>query len=183
MGIALRHRSGVDAATVLDSSYGDAYEEIYAEPPYNSGPLFTRERFLERTRDQVHRSGFDLVSAEDGSTLAGFTFGFTMAAERWWGGESTPPPAKVAGVPKLAVIELILRKPYRGQGIGKRLLSTLLDGRAELYATLLSHPEAPAHALYERWGWEVAGTCRPAPDAPVMDIMILARKPHAPRSA
>ncbi|MFD0657634.1 GNAT family N-acetyltransferase [Thermocatellispora tengchongensis] len=99
------------------------------------------------------------------------------------GAASTPPPAKVAGVPKLAVIELILRKPYRGQGIGKRLLSTLLDGRAELYATLLSHPEAPAHALYERWGWEVAGTCRPAPDAPVMDIMILARKPHAPRSA
>ncbi|MCG5214348.1 GNAT family N-acetyltransferase [Streptosporangium sp. KLBMP 9127] len=161
------------AAAVLDDSYGDAYEEIYAEPPYNAGPLFTRGRFLERTRAQVHRPGFELVSAEDRETLAGFAFGFVMDVGRWWGGESTALPAEVADIAKLAVIELILRKPYRGQGIGKQLLGELLTGRAEPYATLLSHPEAPAHSLYERWGWRVSGTCQPAPDAPVMDIMVI----------
>lgn len=88
MGIVFRHRSGESAATaVLDAGYGDAYEEIYAEPPYNSSPLFTRGRFVERTRSQVSRPGFALVSVEDGSALAGFAFGLTIEAGRWWGGQ------------------------------------------------------------------------------------------------
>jgi GNAT superfamily N-acetyltransferase len=174
MGIVFCHRSGESAAVaVLETGYGDAYEEIYSEPPYNASPLFTRSRFVERTRSQVNRPGFELVEAVDGTTLAGFAFGFIMEAGRWWAGETTEPPKGVRDAAKLAVIELILRKPYRGQGIGKGLLSELLGGRPEPYATLLSHPDAPAHARYERWGWRVVGTCTPAPDAPAMDAMLI----------
>ncbi|MCG5218315.1 GNAT family N-acetyltransferase [Streptosporangium sp. KLBMP 9127] len=170
--IVFQRLTGEHAAeAVLSEDYGDAYEEIYVEPPYGGGPLFGRDRFRERTRGQVARPGFALVPAVDGPALAGFAFGFTMGAGRWWGGEATRPSDEILNAPKIAVIELILRKPYRGKGIGRRLLRELLDGRAEPYATLLSHPDAPAHDLYERWGWHVVATCRPAPDAAVMDVM------------
>lgn len=174
MGIVYHHMAGQAAAdAVLSDPYGDAYEEIYAEPPYNAGPLFTRGRFVERTVSQVNSPGFELVAAEDHSGLAGFCFGFTMPERRWWRGSTTPPPSEVAQAPKLAVIELILRKRYRGRGTGHRLLDELSESRPEPYATLLSHPDAPAHSLYERWGWRVVGTCQPAPDAPAMDVMLI----------
>ena len=174
MNVVFRHHTGEQATTAaLDKAYGDAYEEIYSEPPYSSGPLFSRERFVERTVAQVERPGFTLVSAHDDLSLAGFAFGFTMAAGNWWGGQSTTPPRTLIDSPKLAIIELILRQKYRGQGTGRQLLRELLSHRAEPHATLLSHPDAPAHELYRRWGWQIVGTCRPAPDAPLMDAMAL----------
>ncbi|WP_327049173.1 GNAT family N-acetyltransferase [Microbispora sp. NBC_01189] len=167
--------AGDDAAKALTEEYATVYTEVYAEPPYNSGPLFSAERFLDRTRRQVASDGFELVSAidRDSGKLAGFCFGLHFPAGRWWAGETTEPPAEVVAAPKVAVIELILRRPYRGHGYGKRLLGELLSGRDEPYAVLTSDPAAPAHAMYERWGWQVAGTVRSAPDAPLMDAMVL----------
>lgn len=167
--------SGDDASKALSEAYADAYVEIYAEPPYNAGPLYSRDRFLERTRRQVARDGFELLSAIDSETggLAGFCFGLTFPAGTWWAGEVSEPPAHVRDADKVSVIELILRAPYRGHGFGKQLLAEFLTRRAEAYAMLLAHPDAPAHARYERWGWQPVGTCRPAPDAPLTDVMAL----------
>ncbi|WP_433513779.1 GNAT family N-acetyltransferase [Nonomuraea sp. CA-143628] len=174
MSIEFHRRTGVAAAdAVLSEAYADMYETIYSEPPYSSLPPYTRALFTERTIAQVQRPGFELVSAEDGPNLAGFCFGFTMEPDRWWGSATTPAPDEVVAVPKLAVIELILRKEYRGNGVGKRLLSELLADRAELYATLASHPDAPAHAMYERWGWHVVGSSQPRPDASTADFMLI----------
>ncbi|WP_327047326.1 GNAT family N-acetyltransferase [Microbispora sp. NBC_01189] len=177
MGITFRHLTGTTAADAFDDEYADVYMEIRAEPPYNSGPLYRRDRFLERTHTQAQNPGFTLVAAEDGDTLAGFAFGLPFPAGRWWGGETTLGPAEVVAADKFAVIELNLREPYRGRGIGRRLLDELMSGRQESYAVLLSLPTAPAHAMYERWGWRVVGTCRPAPDAMVADVMVLDRGP------
>lgn len=169
------HYRGPEAARALSEEYADVYTEIYAEPPYNSGPLYSRGRFLERTGRQVHRPGFELLAAVDVDTraLAGFCFGFSFGEGGWWGGETTEPPAEVLTAEKVAVIELVLRKAYRGRGYGKALLEAFLAGRPEPWATLLAHPAAPAHARYERWGWRKVGTVRPAPDAPVVDAMVL----------
>jgi GNAT superfamily N-acetyltransferase len=171
--IAFRKLTGQCAEVVLGDEYVDVYLAIRAEPPYNSAPLYTRDRFLERTRTQLKADGFELVAAEGDGKLIGFAFGFTMGHRRWWGGEATRPPEGVLQTAKLAVVELNLRQEHRGRGIGKRLLGELLQGRREPYATLLSRPEAPAHAMYERWGWQVVGTVRPAPDAAVSDAMVL----------
>jgi GNAT superfamily N-acetyltransferase len=173
--ITFRHDIGEAGNVVLGDEYTDAYEEIYAEPPYNSNPLYGRQRYLARTAQQVSAVGFDAVSAidQDGQAVAGFAFGFRMGKGRWWGGETTTAPSEVLDVEKFAVIELILRKPYRGHGVGKRLLNELIAGRPEPYATLLSHPQAEAHNMYERWGWRVVGTCTPAPDAPTLDMMLI----------
>ncbi|MEV4287327.1 GNAT family N-acetyltransferase [Nonomuraea bangladeshensis] len=165
--------TGAAAKVVLDDAFVDIYLAIRAEPPYNSGPLYDRARFVERTSSQVELPGFELVAAELDGRPVGFAFGFAMAAGRWWGGEATPPPDEVLAAEKLAVVELNLLLEHRGQGVGKRLLATLLYGRAEPWATLLSRPDTPAHGMYERWGWQVVGTVRPAPDAVVADAMVL----------
>ncbi|WP_182887410.1 GNAT family N-acetyltransferase [Microbispora sp. H10885] len=169
---------GEEAAKALSDEYAGAYSVIYSEPPYHGGPLFSRDRFLERTRAQVEQAGFELLAALDAGTgaLAGFSFGLTFGEDRWWGGEVSEAPAEVKAVPDVAVIELVLLPAYRGHGHGKRLLAEFVAPRPEPYATLLSHPDAPAHAMYEHWGWQVVGTCRPAPDAPVMDVMVLDRR-------
>lgn len=182
MGIYFHHMSGSEATAALGDDYADIYLEIRAEPPYNSGPLYQRERFLERTARQIERDGFELVAAENADELAGFAFGLTIPAGGWWGGEVTPGPPEVVAVDKLAVIELNVRKEHRGRGIGKQLLQELLTGRSERYATLLSIPGAVAHDMYERWGWQVVGTCRPAPDAMLADVMVLDLTTGAPIS-
>lgn len=172
--VTFTKRTGASAAAaVLSDAYLDVYDEIHADPSYNDNPLFSRERFVQRTTAQSARPGFALVSAENATTLAGFCFGFTMAAGSWWGGKTDPPPGEVLDAPKLAVIELMVTTPYRGTGAGRQLLYELLGGREEPHATLLARPDAPAHAMYERWGWRVAGTCQPAPDGPVMDVMLI----------
>ncbi|MEO3857706.1 GNAT family N-acetyltransferase [Acrocarpospora sp. B8E8] len=175
MSIAFYRMTGEDAAAaVLGDEYAEVYLRIREEPPYNSGPLYRRDRFRDRTSAQAQRAGFALVAANDeAGKLAGFAFGLPMAEGAWWGGETTPGPPEAVAQAKFAVIELNLLPEYRGHGYGKRLLDLLLEGRPEPYATLLANPAAAAHAKYLRWGWRMAGTCRPAPDAMVTDVLIL----------
>ncbi|WP_066373314.1 GNAT family N-acetyltransferase [Herbidospora mongoliensis] len=173
MNVTFTHLTGPDAAVVVNDAYTAVYTLIRAEPPYSSGPLYHPDRYRDRTGSQLDRPGFTLVAVEDGETLAGFAFGFSIPAGGWWGGETTPGRPEIVEAPKFAVIELNLRVEYRGRGIGKRLLTELLNGRDEPYATLLSLPEAAAHDIYEHWGWNVTGTCRPAPDTMVADVMVL----------
>ncbi|MER6171387.1 GNAT family N-acetyltransferase [Streptosporangium sp. NPDC001681] len=173
MSIDFQCLIGPAARAILDEEHVDLYLQIHAEPPYLSGPLYSRERFTERTGRQLERDGFSLVSARSGAELVGFAFGLGFEAGRWWGGEAAPAPAEAADLPKFAVIELNVRKDYRGRGIGKRLLEELLASQGARYATLLANPEAPAHAMYRRWGWQVVGTVRPAPDAMASDALIL----------
>ncbi|GAB1820714.1 GNAT family N-acetyltransferase [Herbidospora sp. RD11066] len=173
MNVRFTHLTGPDAAAVVNDDYTAVYTLIRAEPPYNSGPLYHPDRYRDRTGSQLERPGFEVVAVEEGEVLAGFAFGLSMEPGRWWGGDTTPGPAKVVESAKFAVIELNLRVEYRGRGIGRRLLAELLNGRDEPYATLLSLPEAAAHDIYEHWGWKVAGTCRPAPDSMLADVMVL----------
>ncbi|MER5649682.1 GNAT family N-acetyltransferase [Streptosporangium sp. NPDC002524] len=172
--IEYQYLTGKDAAVVLAEEYVSLYRENYAEPPYLSGPLYSRERFLERTGQQVTSDSFTLVSARSGAKLVGFSFGFAFAAGRWWGGEATVPAPEVVAAPKFAVIELDVHQDYRRRGIGRQLLETLLAQQPAPYATLLADPDAPAHAMYQRWGWQLVGPVRPAPDARASDAMVIA---------
>ncbi|WP_329091542.1 MULTISPECIES: GNAT family N-acetyltransferase [unclassified Streptosporangium] len=170
--IVFRALVGDAVATVLSDPYVDLYLATRAEPPYNSGPLYRRERYLERTARQVERDGFAAVCAEDGPTMVGFAFGLPL--EGWWGGRATACPPEVAEAGRLfAVIELNVREDYRGRGVGGRLLEELLADQDALYATLLANPAAPAHGMYLRRGWRVVGTVQAAPDSMVSDALVL----------
>lgn len=104
---------GHQALDVLDE-LADLYVRVYAEPPYDSAPKFSRERFTERTREQALASGFVLVTARRRDALAGFAFGFSMMPGAWWANASMP-PAEVLKASKFALVEFIVEKDMRGR--------------------------------------------------------------------
>lgn len=169
------HSGGGSAVLAMLDEMTDLYRAVYAEPPYNSGPLWSDDLFRLRTEHQARRDGFRARWARSGAgDLVGFAFGFGMGAGGWWGGgDADLPPEEILAGDKFAVIELIVDRAWRGQGIGRRLLDELLAGRPEPYAMLTAVPAAPARALYDRWGWRQVGTARHTPDSPVMDQLVL----------
>ncbi|MFC5827992.1 GNAT family N-acetyltransferase [Nonomuraea insulae] len=174
MMISYRVHTGETAGmAVVSEPYVQLYEDVHADPSYEGNPLFSRDAYLERASAQAQTPGFVTVSAEDGSDLVGYTYGFTMEAGRWWRGALKPPPDEVLKETKLAVIELMVRDDHRGSGVGRQLLAKLLRNRDERYATLTARPVAAAHRMYLRWGWRVVGQSQPASDAPAMDIMLI----------
>lgn len=152
----------------------DLYVEVYAEPPYDSGPLWQRDAFLDRTRRQAARPGFAIVLAwSEDKELIGYSFGLPFEKGRWWSGNASQPPDEVQSASKFALIELILRKPWRGRGIGRQMHDLLLAGRPEQYAILTAVPTSAARQLYQRWGWSQVGTARHTPDSPILDALVL----------
>jgi GNAT superfamily N-acetyltransferase len=172
-GVVLTRHGGADVDAML-AEIAVLYEVVYSEPPYNGGPLFSRDRFLDRTHRQKTAPGFELITARAGGELVGFSFGFTFDAGRWWGGRTEPPPSpEVMAPPKFAVIELVVAKQWRGQGISSSLMRELLAERSEPLATLLSEPDAHARRIYEHWGWQHAVNVQPADDGPWMHALVL----------
>ncbi|MFI0349683.1 GNAT family N-acetyltransferase [Actinomadura sp. 9N407] len=169
MTVDLRFHDGRRALEMLEELAG-LYERVYAEPPYDSAPKFSRARFLQRTRDQAQAPGFVLVTARREENLLGLAFGFSMAAGSWWAAAS-PPPRSILGAPKLAVIELIVEGTERGQGLGHALLDALLKDRPESFAILAAVIEADAYGWYLRNGWRKVAEFRVEP--PYSDALIL----------
>ncbi|WP_242906428.1 GNAT family N-acetyltransferase [Actinomadura terrae] len=158
-----------EALDLLDE-LADLYQQVYAEPPYNAGPKFSRARFLDRTRGQTLASGFRLVVARRKTVPIGFAFGFSMMPGAWWANAS-PPPHEVLEADKYAVVELVVSKPERGHGLGRLLLNRLLAERSERFATLAAVLESEAYGIYLRWGWEKVGEFRVEP--PFSDALVL----------
>ncbi|MFK3983034.1 GNAT family N-acetyltransferase [Micromonospora sp. NPDC050397] len=149
------------------------YLAVYAEPPYNSGSLWSADAFADRTRRQATHPGFSFVVARRGEKVLGFSFGLPFAAGRWWSGEASDPPEHILHAEKFAVIELVLLKEWRGLGIGHQMHDRLLAGRNEAYAVLTAMPTAHARQMYQRWGWHQVGTARHTPDSPLLDALVL----------
>ena len=160
-------------STVIDhlDDLAEIYASVYAEPPYNSGPLWSVEAFIDRTRRQATRDGFCFIAACVEHEIAGFAFGLPFGEGAWWSGDATPPPAEILASSKFAVIELIVRPRWRRQGIGHSLIDRLLSGRTEQYAILTAMPNAPAREMYRRWGWTQTGTAHHTADSPILDAL------------
>ncbi|MQY04141.1 GNAT family N-acetyltransferase [Actinomadura macrotermitis] len=163
---ALDRRQALDA---LDE-VADLYEQVYAEPPYNAAPKFSRDRFTRRTHDQATASGFAMVTARRGGTLVGFAFGFSMMPGAWWANAASP-AGEVLKADKFAVVELVVDRWHRRHGIGGRLLDALLADRRERYATLAAVIEADAYGWYLRRGWQKVAEFRAEP--PYSDALVL----------
>lgn len=152
----------------------DVYVPAYQEPPYEPHSMFSRESFLERTARQASRDGFQLVAARTiENRLVGFSFGLPFESSRWWRdvSGSTPPP-EIVTASKFAVIELVVESSHRGQGLARRLLDSLLEGRAEKYAMLLAEPGTRARDMYARWGWEQVAQVQSQPGAEIDDVLV-----------
>ncbi|MEQ4304820.1 GNAT family N-acetyltransferase [Plantactinospora sp. B6F1] len=160
-----------DQARPLSLELERLYAEVYAEPPYEEGPEHTAQ-FRRWFRDHCRQSGFSLARAMDGEQLVGVAYGHTMPAGGWMEPRVDDPPGHLLDVPKLTIPEWMVRRPYRGRGVGRRLLAMLLADRPEPCAILASNPAAPARQLYDRMGWQQYGTIRPKL-IPPMDVLVL----------
>jgi GNAT superfamily N-acetyltransferase len=176
--IKLVRRDGLEAGDQLDEIL-PLYEEIYAEPPYCEGPREVGD-FLDRFRKELNLPGFRLVTAREEGHSVGFTFGFRLSPDTsWWDGLLQPRPAEFTretGERTFVIIELAVRKPWRRQGIARRLHAELLDGLDVERVTLTMRPEpeaAPAQAAYASWGYVKVGQSQPWDEAPVYDAMVL----------
>jgi ribosomal protein S18 acetylase RimI-like enzyme len=87
-------------------------------------------------------------------------------------GAQEEPPHEIISVPKVALVELILLKQFRGSGIGRRLMVEALSGRPESLATLLARSDAPAIEMYLRLGWRRLGTVQAQPHWPAYDALV-----------
>lgn len=167
--ITYGHATGPEWLKNLDE-VTDLYLQIHAD---DDSSIYTREAFVERTTGQATRDGFGAVWARCEGALVGFAFGLRLPPGAWWAGKADTPPSKILQAPKFAVIELNVAAPWRGKGIGRTLHDKLLEARPEPYAILTTRPDRPARAMYARWGWTSIGTAQHAPDAPIMDQLVL----------
>lgn len=170
MNIEFQWLDGQTARNIL-SEIRPVYAEVYAEPPYLQGTEDV-EQFDCRFDQQSDRDGFRFVSAREGGVLIGFSYAFVMPAGRWWRGAEDEPPAEIMSVPKIALIELILKKKFRGRGIGKRLMVEALSDRPESVATLLARSDAPAMQMYLHLGWRRLGKVQSQPHWPATDALV-----------
>jgi GNAT superfamily N-acetyltransferase len=174
--MALRTLDGDQAASHLDE-YQALYAEVYAEPPYEWGEDHS-DLFADRFQVQRRQSGFALVEACDGTELVGLTFGVTLQPTTpWWNNLTTPLPAAITTERPgrtFALVELLVRAPWRRQGIAQAMHDLLLKDRTEERATLTVLPGAsPAQAAYQKWGWhKVAQKRNPLPGSPLFDVML-----------
>jgi hypothetical protein len=174
--ITFRHVDGHQAA----ADFGELralYSEVYAEPPYEWGEEHAA-LFAQRFEVQRRQEGFALVEARDGTDLAGFAFGVTLQPTTpWWNNLTTTlPPEVTAERPgrTFALVEMLVRAPWRRRHVAQGLHDLLLQDRSEERATLTVLPAAaPAQAAYRKWGWRRVGQKRnPLPGSPLFDVLV-----------
>lgn len=173
-----RHNGPEAAATALDL-FLQAYEEVYAEPPYNEGPSDVAQ-FIEHYVQHVRREGMRLIIARDGNEVVGFAYGSCLPADTgWWGNvdeDLSEDFVHETGTRTWVILELAVRKAWRRRGIAKALHDALLDGLPVQRVTLTVRPEpeaAPAQAAYAAWGYRTVGISHPWEDAPFYRAMVL----------
>jgi len=140
------------------------------------GPAAARQARVRR-----RQPGFALAEARHGGYLVGYAAGMPLRpSTSWWRGLTTPLPEEVTAEHlgrTFALAELLVRAPWRRQGIGRDLHDLLLAGRPEERATLTVPPGASAaqHA-FRSWGWQKVARSRGdglPPAAPVLDVLLL----------
>jgi GNAT superfamily N-acetyltransferase len=175
-GITCDALNGEQALAHLDELRG-LYLDVYAEPPYGWG-VSHADLFVERFQVQARQDGFALVEARHATELVGMAFGVTLKPSTpWWQNLLEPLPETVTTEHPgrtFAVVELLVRKPWRRQHIARELHDRLLAGRPEDRATLTVLPAAiPAQRAYAKWGWQrVAQKRNPLPGSPVFDVLL-----------
>ena len=139
----------------------------------DSAPFADRFRVLRR------QPGFVLAEARHGGYLVGSASGMPLRpSTSWWRGLTAPLPAEVTTEHPgrtFALADLLVRAPWRRQGIARALHDLLLADRPEERAALTVLPSAAAaqHA-FRSWGWrKVARTRDPRPGSPVCDVLLV----------
>ncbi|MFZ3493093.1 GNAT family N-acetyltransferase [Streptomyces sp. 5.8] len=134
-------------------------------------PNYRLEAFTERLDRHGEDPGWEVVMAyaPNGEPI-GYAYANTVEpGNRWWTRMNTPAPVAFARASSLAIKEIGVVKPWRGQGLAQAMHDELLRGRDEEYVSLLVNPAAgdgKVKRLYEGWGYSQIGSQQPSPDSP-----------------
>jgi GNAT superfamily N-acetyltransferase len=176
------HRHGAaDARGLFDEAVA-VHQEIYREPPFAGIAYFATERFRDRLAVALCQPGFELVAAHEHGRLAGYLYGWALPRwTRWWTPFAGVLPTELTretGDRTVFIQEIMVRAPWRGQGIARRLHGEFLARRSERRGLICVQPDnEPARSAYPRWGWEFLGSARFAATGPVFDCMIKTLRP------
>jgi GNAT superfamily N-acetyltransferase len=140
----------------------DAYADAYRAVPGEDIGTKT-SAFRDRATRALGGPNYSLVTAEADGRIVGFAFGYSLRPDtKWWEGLSPEPEqgfVTETGARTVVLAEIEVRQAWQSKGLGRALHDAFLSGRAEERATLATGPKADgARALYERWGWQRAGT-------------------------
>jgi GNAT superfamily N-acetyltransferase len=166
---------GIQAAAYAEELQA-LHAEVYADPPYRRSQDATL--FADRFRVQRRQPGFVLAEARQGAYLVGYGSGMPLRpSTSWWRDLTTPLPDEVTAEHPgrtFALTELLVRAPWRRQGIAQTLHDLLLANRPEERATVTVLPAAtPAQNAFRTWGWrKVARTRDAGPDSPPSDVLV-----------
>ncbi|MCC3771722.1 MULTISPECIES: GNAT family N-acetyltransferase [Streptomyces] len=169
-----------DAARKIIDELTDVYAKVYDVPPYIGDPFFSVATFVERLTAAFDMKGFEVVTAHlDDGTLVGYVHGVTLTTDRpWWASLTDTLPADAKDAAQAGDMfwlrELMVLPQHTNNGIGRALHNEMISGRAEPWTTLTCIIDnEPARSAYPRWGYEVIGRIKHAPESPVYDAMIL----------
>ncbi|MEV6276680.1 GNAT family N-acetyltransferase [Nocardia sp. NPDC051832] len=172
--VSVRVVTAAEAEARLDEVCA-LYSEVFSEPPnIAESPEHHRAAMLRMLSDP----SFGCAIAECLGELAGFVYGYGLKSARWWQGMRDPLPAGFTAEwqgRSFAVIDIGVRRRWRRNGIGARLMETLLAERQEQRATLGMIPDLTDSArFYAATGWRLVGRQDSPPDAgwvaPVFDV-------------
>jgi GNAT superfamily N-acetyltransferase len=173
--LKLRHYAASQAQDIFEELV-ELYLQVYAD---TDDPFFGEGRYRRQLSGHLAAPGFELVAGSQADQLVSYAYGYTLHADgRWWQWLLTPVAPEMiteTGDRTFGLCEIMTLPALQGQGLGHAVHDELLAGRPEERATLLVESDNPAHALYQRWGWDVIGRFRPGgwEGAPTYDAMIL----------
>jgi len=133
---------------------------------------------VRQARVRRRQPGFALAEARHGGYLVGYASGMPLRpSTSWWRDLTAPLPAEVTAEHPgrtFALADLLVRAPWRRQGIARALHDLLLADRPEERATITVLPAAaPAQHALRAWGWRKVARARgPSPGAPVCDVLL-----------
>jgi GNAT superfamily N-acetyltransferase len=166
--------SGKQAAAHADELQA-LHAEVFSDLPYERAD--DAVVFAGRFKVQSRQPGFVLAEARHGGYLVGYASGMPLRpSTSWWRNLTTPLPEEVTTEHPgrtFAVTDLLVRAPWRRQGIGRALHDLMLTGRPEERATLTVLPAAaPAQQAFGSWGWRKVARTRVGPGSPVYDVLL-----------
>lgn len=177
-GIALRHSTVIDEVW---STLIEVYADVRADQLHL--PHYSVERFGEQLARHASDPGWEVVVGYDAAEPVGFAYANSLTPDdRWWRRMTTPLPDGCTERPTVAVKEIMLRKPWRGQGIARLIHDELLRDRPEEQVSLLVNAlngNGKVKALYESWGYQPISTQQPSVDGPVLTVMLRRTRPKA----
>ena len=146
--------TSVDAQAFTDALVVTA--QIYGEAMQRPPELVVQRRELMGAH--VHRAGFVAALATDADCVVGFAYGYHGRPGDWWHDVVARAVGRQDAREWLSdsfeLAELHVRPSHHGQGLGRRLLTAVLDLAEGTTAVLSTHDrESPARQLYRSAGF------------------------------